>query len=139
MANYSGYTAVLQVSISAAFNNIAQVRDISGPSMSLDPIDVSNRDLAWKQFVAGMRDGGEVKFDCLFDSDRATHTATVTGGFIKALVDGTIDTYKLLFSDTTPVAATFSALVVKVEPKDPYNGAQTADVTLKITGAITFA
>jgi hypothetical protein len=140
MANkYSGYAAILQISISAAYTAIAGVRDISGPSMAMEPIDVSSRDLAWKSFVAGMRDGGEIKFDCVFDSDTATHSATVVGGFIKEFVDGTIGAYKLIFSDTTPVVATFSAMVVKVEPKDPYNGAQTADVTLKITGAIIFA
>lgn len=139
MANYAGYPATLSSTVAGSFSAIAQVRDISGPSMSLDPIDVSSRDLVWKQYIAGMRDGGEVKFDCLYDSDRATHTAATAGGFIKDLIDGTVGNYKLVFSDVTPVAATFSALVTKVEPKDPYNGAQTADVTFKITGAIVFA
>lgn len=139
MANYSGFPATLQVTIVATPTIIVGIRDISGPSMSLDPLDVSSRDLAWKQFIAGMRDGGELKFDCIFDSDATTHSAGTTGGFVKALVDGTIGVYKLTFSDTTPVVATFSALMMKVEPKNPYNGAQTADVTLKITGAIAFA
>ena len=140
MANkYTGRAADLQISISAVYTTIAQIRDMVGPTMSMNALDVSTRDVSWKEYIAGQRDGGEVKFDCVFDSDSATHSATVVGGFIKSLVDGSVGLYKLLFADGTPVTASFSALVVKVEPKDPYDGVQTADVTLKITGAITFA
>lgn len=140
MANkYSGFAAVLQTTIVATLTDIAGVRDISGPSMSADTIEVSSRDNIWKEYVAGQRDGGEVTFDLVYDPDSATHLATTAGGLAKDLMAGTTQAFKLKFADTTPATATFSAIVTKFTPKAPYNGLQSADVTLKVTGAITWA
>ena len=140
MANkYSAFPAKLQVTISSVLTDIAGVRDIEGPSMSLSTIDVSSRDNTFMEFVAGLRDAGEVKFDVVYDPDTPSHSATVNGGFIKDLVSGNITVYKLTFADTSPLTATFSALVTKVTPKLPYKDLQAADVTLKITSTITFA
>lgn len=140
MANkYSGFPAKLQVTISSVLTDIAGVRDIEGPSMSLTPIDVSSRDNIWEEFVAGMRRGGEIKFDVVYDADTPTHSASANGGFFKDLISGNITVYKLTFADTSPLAATFSALVTNVTPKMPYRDLQSADITLKITSSVTFA
>ena len=140
MANkYSGFAAKLQISISAVYTDIAGVRDISGPSMSQDTIEASSRDNNWKEFVGGQVDGGEITFDIVYDPDTVTHSAGSAGGAVLLLITGTKGTYKLSFADTTPATASFSALVTKFTPKAPYNGLQSADVTLKISGAITWA
>lgn len=139
MSEYSGFAAVLQIEISSVYTTIAQVRDISGPSYSQDAIDVSHRDSRAKKYAAGMYDAGEVTFDIVYDPDSTTHSATATGGVLKELIDGTSKNFKLKFADTTPATATFAAIVTKVEPKAPMNDAQTADVTLKVSGAVTWA
>lgn len=140
MANkYSGFAATLQISIASVFTSIAGVRDISGPSMAQDTIDVSSRDNIWKEFVGGQVDGGEITFDIVYDPDTTTHSAASAGGAVLLLTSGTKGTYKLSFSDTTPATASFSAFVTKFTPKTPFNGMQSADVTLKLTGAITWA
>ena len=140
MANkYSGFAAKLQISISAVYTDIAGVRDISGPSMSQDTIEASSRDNNWKEFVGGLVDGGEIAFDIVYDPDTPTHLAGTAGGLVKDLIAGTMQAFKLKFADTSPATATFSALVTKFTPKTPYNGLQSADVTLKISGAITWA
>ena len=140
MANkYSEFAAKLQISISAVYTDIAGVRDISGPSMSQDTIEASSRDNNWKEFVGGQVDGGEITFDIVYDPDTPTHLAGTAGGLVKDLIAGTMQAFKLKFADTSPATATFSALVTKFTPKTPYNGLQSADVTLKISGAITWA
>lgn len=140
MANkYSGFPAKLQVTISSTLTDIAGVRNLSGPSLTQNTIEASSRDSIWEEFVGGMRSGGEVTMDVVYDPDSATHSGTAAGGFVKDLVAGNTTVYKLSFADTSPFTITFSALVTKVTPKAPYNGLQTADVTFKLTGTPTFA
>ena len=138
MAEYSGYGAVLQVD-NSGYTAIGQIRDLAGPAMMLDAIESSHRDLSSKKFVAGQIDGGEVTFDIAYDPDLATHSATAAPGLVYYLVNRTAKSFKVLFPDTSPATATFTALVTKFAPKAPMNDLLTADVTLKISGAITWA
>lgn len=138
MAEYSGFAAKLQVQ-EGTFTDIAQVRDISGPSMTLDTTDASHRGSAWKNVVPALIDGGEVTFDIAYDPDLSTHSAAAAPGLPYYMIQRSMKTYKVLFPDATPASASFSALVTKFTPKAPYAGLLTADVTLKISGAITWA
>lgn len=138
MAEYSGFAAKLQVNESG-FTDIAQVRDINGPSISLDTTDASHRGSAWKVFVPALIDGGEVTLGIAYDPDLVTHSATAAPGLPYYLMQRLTKAYKVLFPDTSPASASFSAIVTKFTPKAPYAGLLTADVTLKITGAVTWA
>jgi len=44
---------------------ILEVTSISGPSESMDPIDVTSHDSddGFKEFIAGLHDGGEISFE----------------------------------------------------------------------------
>lgn len=136
---YSGFAATFKVEIASVYTVVAQVRDISGPNMSADEIEVSDRDLAWKQFIAGQRDGGEIAFDLVYDPDLASHSATVAGGLITLLAAGSTNNFRVSFADATPATATFAGFVKEVQPKAPYNDTMTADVTIKVSGAIVWA
>lgn len=138
MAEYSGFAGKLQVQ-EGTFQEIAQVRDINGPAVSVDAIDASHSGSGWKKYLPGLIDGGEVTFDIAYDPDLATHSATAAPGLPYYQIQRSVKTYKVLFPDTTPASASFSAFVTKFTPKAPYAGLLTADVTLKLTGAITWA
>lgn len=138
MAEYSGFATVLQVD-NSGYTAIGQIRDLAGPAMMLDTIESSHRDLSSKKFVAGLIDAGEVTFDIAYDPDLATHSATAAPGLVYYMVNRTAKSFKVLFPDTSPATATFTALVTKFTPKAPMNDLLTADVTLKISGAITWA
>lgn len=58
-------------------NDVAELSNISGPSESMDPIDLTSHDSSgsFKEFVAGLRDGGEI---------------SIEGNFIKGDADGQI-------------------------------------------------
>ena len=141
MAKYTGFAATFKTEISSVYTTVAQVRDISGPSLNVDTVEVTNRDSSsqFKEYLAGNRDGGEVTFDLVYDPDATTHSASASGGLVTLLSAGTLNNFRVTFADSTPATATFAGLVTQFTPTAPLNGAQTASVTIKVSGAITWA
>lgn len=141
MAKYSGFSANLKVEISAVYTTIAQVRDISGPALGLDTIEVTNRDSpsGFKEYIAGLKDGGEITFDIVYDPDLTTHSASAAGGLVTLFTAGAVNNFRLTFADATPLTATFAGLVTKFQPRAPLSDYQRAEVTIKLSGAITWA
>lgn len=127
MAKYGAYGAILK----RGATTIAQVRDITGPGLSLDTIDVTTHDStdAWREFIAGLKDGGEVSLDIVFDPDNASQT-----NFRTDLDARTINTWSITLTDSSPAIITFSALVTEFEPSMAVEDELSASVTLKITG-----
>lgn len=141
MAKYSGFAGTFKTEISAVYTTVAQVRDINGPNMSRDTIEVTQRDSTGqaKEYLAGLLENGEVTFDLVYDPDSATHSASAAGGLITLLAAGTLNNFRVSFADSTATTATFAGLVTGFQPTMPLNGAQTASVTIKISGQITWA
>jgi predicted secreted protein len=146
MTEYTAYGTILAYGNSETpseeFTELAQVKDISGPSMSRDTIDVTNHQspFGFAEFLAGLADGGEVTFTIEYDPEDPTHDQTT--GLLKMMSETTRRNWRLIF----PVAATqageyvgyqFSALVIGFSPAAPVKGSLTADITLKVAGAIT--
>ena len=63
---------------------------------------------------------------------------SLAGGLVKLVVDGTVSNYRLYFPDATPQYAAFSGFVSGFTAKEPMDDALTADVTIKIAGAVTW-
>jgi predicted secreted protein len=116
------------------FTTIAEVKDISGPSLSLNTVDVTAHDgSGWRDFVATLLDGGEVTFEVNYVPTNATHNNTA--GLIKMMTGRTLRNYQLVFPG--PTTWTFPAYVTGFEPAAPVDGALTASVTMKISGQPT--
>lgn len=142
MAKYTGLPVTLATEIASVYTTIAQVRDITGPNLSTDVIETTSRDNAnaYKSFLAGLRDGGEVTFDIVYDPDLTTHSASSAGGLVKLQQDGTLNNFKLTFPDSAPATTvTFAGIVTAFNPKSPMNDALAADVTIKVSGKPTWA
>jgi predicted secreted protein len=137
---YSGFAGTLKVDIASTYTAIAQIRDLSGPSMSANAIESTHRDGGGvKEFIAGLRDGGEVSFDIVYDPALTTHSASAAGGVVTLLSAGTKNGFQLVFADVGETTAEFDAIVTSFEPTMPMDDLQTADVTLKVSGAITWS
>jgi len=121
------------------FTTIAEVSNISGPGLAMDTIDVTNHSspTAWRQYVAGLKDAGEVSFDINYTPTAATHNATT--GLLKDMNDRTLRNFKLVFPDLGATTWTFAAFITGFEPSEPIDDKLTAAVTLKISGAPTLA
>ena len=114
---------------------IAMLRDITGPSLSLGTEEVTPQDAtgAWRQFVPTLLDGGEVTFQLDFIPTENTHDAVE--GLVKDMTDRTLRDFKIAFPEGTDWS--FAAYVTGFTPGTPVEGALTADVTLRTSGAMT--
>lgn len=132
MAKFSAYGCILK----RGATTIAQVRDITGPGLSLDTLDVTTHDStdAWREFVGGLKDGGEVSLELVWDPDNASQT------LLRTDLDGrTISSWSITFVDPTPAVVTFNALVTAFDPSAPVEDELTVSATLKVTGEPVFS
>jgi len=131
MTKYAAFGSVFK----RGATTIAAIRDIQGPTLASDTIDVTTHDSpgAWREFVAGLIDGGEISLDLIWDPDNATQTSLRTDLVARAAV-----TYSITFPDATPAVATFSGFVTAFEIGAPADGELSASVTIKTTGAVVF-
>jgi len=121
------------------FTTIAEVMNISGPSLSMDAIDVTNQSSVngWKESIGGLLDGGEITFDINYLPTDATHNATA--GLINDMQNRTLRNFQLVFPDASSTTWSFSALITGFEPSADVSDKLTASVTLKISGQPTLA
>lgn len=116
---------------------IALMSDIDGPGLKGDTIDVTNHDNDdfHKEFIVGLREGGDVKGKIFFDPTEATHT-----GLIASLQAATLDAWTI----TYPAAAgggawTFTGVLTQYDVKAKVKDALEADITIKVSGKPVFA
>lgn len=106
---------------------VPECMDFDGPSESADQIDVTNHDSGGRrEFIPGVRDGGEISFDMNWFGDpaqvalRTLFTSGDTGSFTLEPPDGEV--------------LTFDAIVTDFSFSFPVNEQQKASVTLKLSG-----
>jgi hypothetical protein len=143
MAEFSGYKTIIarETSTPGTYETFAQVRDLGGPSATADQIETSHRDSLFRKFQAGMRDGGEMSFDIVFDPDLASHDPTLATSTYKDWENGTVRNYKVTFpgTGTKTTTCTFSGVITGYEFDSPMEDALTAAITIKINGSLTWA
>jgi len=114
---------------------IAEILNISGPNIKVDMIDMTSHDSAsaFREFVAGLRDGGEVAIEGNFIPGD-------TDGIIAFITDLQAGTKREVII-TGPTAAaftwTFDALGTDFSPTAPHDGKLGFTATLKVTGVPT--
>ncbi len=122
-----------------AFATIAEVKNIKGPKLKMDTIEVTSHSSAsaTREFIAGLLDAGEVTFD--FNWIPANATQSYSAGILKDWVNRTKRNFQLVWPAASPVTWTFAAFVTGFEPDASVDGALTASITLKVTGMPTLA
>lgn len=118
----------------ATWSTIAEVRSITGPSMSGDILDVTSHDTVgnWREKLAGLLDAGALTFTVAFIPSHATHSAQV--GFVADFVNRTKRDHRIQFPDVAVTTWLFpNAQVTGCPITAPVDNVLTADVTLTIT------
>jgi predicted secreted protein len=117
---------------------VAEINDISGPSLSRDTIEVTHHQSTnrWREFIKSLKDGGEISFTINYNPVDTTHK-TSTGVLADFANDTTVDTWSLVFPDSGLTTWSFPAIVTGFEPKEPIDDRLTADITLKVAGQPT--
>lgn len=118
-----------------AATEVANVTNISGPSLGVDTEDVTTHDqaTAFEEVVATIIRSGEVSLDIVYDPAGATHDAST--GLAYRLEDKIYSYFDLIFSNASNW--TFFGYVTGFEPGSPVDGALTATVKIKISSAPT--
>lgn len=117
---------------------IANVSDLSGPSRQRDAIEVTAHDSPdqYREFVKGLKDGGEVTATINYDPAQATH-ADLDADF----EEKDLRSYQIVIlpGDADEHTWTFSALITDLGDSFPVDDRMERDVTFKISGKPTLA
>jgi predicted secreted protein len=118
------------------FTTIPGVKDITLFGFTLDTVETTSHDASgFKTYIATLKDSGDVSFDMNF-------TAAAPQGFATGLFNDNQNRTLRNFQVFVPginKTASFAALVTTFSMKNPVNDVITASVTLKTTGAVTWA
>lgn len=117
------------------FTTIAEVRDITGPSISRDTLETTSHDTSdYRTFIGGLADGGEVSFDIQFGPAVTTHIDT--SGLLSKLVSSSLPTTTTNFRIVMPGSKrwNFAGIVTGFEMSAPIGDLLMASVTIKISG-----
>lgn len=114
------------------FTSISEVKDISGPSYSLDTIDVTSHSSpdGWEELIAAFKRNGEVTFDVNYTPSDPTQD--IETGLFAVLDAREVRNFRLIWPDDYGVQ--FAAMVTGFEPQSPVADARTASITLKVSG-----
>ena len=117
---------------------IANVSDLGGPTRQRDAIEVTAHDSPdqYREFVKGLKDGGEVTATVNYDPSNATHSALDADFEEKDLRSYQI---VILPGDADEHTWTFSALITDLGDSFPVDDLMERDVTFKIAGKPTRA
>jgi predicted secreted protein len=112
---------------------VAYIQSMGGPGLALDTEDVTTHDsaAAWEEVVATILRSGELSLDIVYDPNAATQSAAA--GLVGMVEDKTLAAFSIVFPGAVTWA--FAAYVTGFEPSAPHDGALTAAVKLKLTGA----
>jgi predicted secreted protein len=114
--------------------DIAEVISISGPSENTDSYDVTSHDSSneFREFIAGLHDGGEVSFEANFKSSDTTGQIALHTDF----QGGTSRTCQITLPDSLGnISGT--AICTKFEFSFPVDGPARISCTIKYTGKPT--
>lgn len=117
-----------------SFVTIAEVKDITGPGVSLDVIDVTNQDSAggYEEVIPSIRRAGEVDFDVNFNPANGTHDGTT--GLLYLANNKVKRGWRLQLQDTGSHYWAFDAYVVSFQTKAPVAGVLAGTTKLRVTG-----
>lgn len=121
-----------------AYVVIANVSDLSGPSRSREAIEVTAHDSPnqYREFVKGLKDGGEVTVTINYNPANNTHSALDTD-----FEEDELRNYRIIVlpGEADEHTWTFSALITAIGDEFPIDNRMEREVTFKISGKPTLA
>ncbi len=117
-----------------SFSAIAELRDISGPALSRNPIETTNHNDPDENFVVGIRRYGEITFTIGYIPTNASHDQNT--GLINSWEQGDRDVFRITYPDGTEWV--FSGFISNFAVSAPVDDGLTADVSIRTTGGMVF-
>jgi len=129
MAGLSAYGTKFCLGSTSTAQQIANLTGISGPSISVDTIDVTAHDSTggYREFVAGLIDPGEITLE-------GNLVTAAAGNVILTELSARASTKATIIFPTGACWKSTSALVTAFETDAPHDGKIGFSATLKISG-----
>lgn len=116
------------------FNRICEILNFNGPSETAPQIDVTSLCSDAREYIGGLKDGGEVGFDLNFvPGDPMQYQLR------DDLNNGTVRNYQIVIEGASPTTTIgFAAIVTAFSLTGAVDQAVQASASLKITGQVTY-
>lgn len=114
---------------------IAEVVSVKPPSLSRDNVDATHSQSPekWREYIPGLRDGGEVTLEVNFiPSGLGTQQILSTFNSDDQVLS------RVTFPDSPPTVWQFSSFITQFEPDAPFDDKMSATVTFKLSGKPAF-
>ena len=123
---------------SESFTSIAEIKDLKPPPLSRDSIEVTSHGSTsgYKEFISGLRDGGEVGFECNWLPTNATQDEDT--GLLDTFDDDDNHNWRIVLPDSI-LTISFAGFITKFEPELPVTEQGKLSISIKVTGAVTVA
>lgn len=123
------------------FTTIANVGDLSGPSVSGTVVDVTSHSTGspWREKIVTLLDGGEISLPLFFiPSSSGPDGHNGTNGLLSVFTNRELRRYSLTFPDGAQTTYYFDAYITKFNFTEPVAGVVTANCTFTITSEPIF-
>jgi hypothetical protein len=131
----AGVGATFEVDSGSGYTYVADLVSIGGPEIAVEQVEATSLDstAGYKEYIPGSLDGGTVSLTLNFSNSAAQRALLAMVGSID------LAAFRLTLPSSPTAGYTFQGGVTSwthiVEPNSP----MTADVDIKISGAITFS
>lgn len=131
---YGGSFKIGNAASPEVFTAVGKVRNISGPSIAADPVDITNMDSpsGYKEFIKGMKDPGEITFEVIT-------TAAGLVALAAEMAKTTATNYQVVYPAPITKKYAFKAFMTGMTHEVPTEDACTVSCTYKIAGALTLS
>ncbi len=134
------YGSTLQLGDGATpevFTSIAEIVELTPPQMSRDEIDVTSHSSSdgYREFIGGLRDGGEVPFKANWLPSNATHDGTT--GVLAQFNSNSNKNWKIVLPNDTGIDIRFVGFVKEFNPDLPIEEQGQLEGTIKVSGKPT--
>lgn len=120
---------------SDVWETIALVTSIDGPGFRIEELETTSHDSvsAFREYIAGLADGGEITSEVRFDPTDQTHDGQT--GLFADMLNRTKRNWRMQFPTTPTTRLTVPAFVRDFPVSAPFDGVLSATVTLRVSGA----
>ena len=125
------------------YNVIANVGDLSGPTMNGEVVDVTSHSTGspWRQRIVTLLNPGEISLPLFFvPSSPGTNTPSTpfghnaSTGLLSIFTSRTLMSYSLTFPDAAATTWYFEGYITNFSQTAPVAGVLTAQITITMTG-----
>lgn len=132
MAGINAFGTLLKIGDEAgtSFDAVAEVTNIDFMDVSADDLDVTSHDSedAWREFLAGLKDGGELSMDLNFDPSIHANLLSLVG---------VTRNMQVTFPTGVDEKVEFEGYIKSLSGSAPVDDKLSASASVKVSGPVT--